>query len=433
MFMLLVALGVVLIAVALLIIAPRQGIGAFFETDRTWAWIIAGIVALIFGGSGLALRPEIGTARRQVRTAGIWTVTVLVGLIALWVLIDHSKRETQWAGQPVASEEQVNAFLAEALPMAGVEGGPPRIKTGVMLQSVEFKSGSNVQVAGYIWMTFPKDLPEEYVRGFVLPDAVTEAYSAKEAYRTTQANGDETIGWYFAATMRRTFDYSRYPFDRPNVYVRVWAQDFSRGGVIVPDFESYIDLKPSTLPGVESQMAYGGWNPVFSGFSYDTAYYNADYGYRSDKTGTGAPEMHFNFVLKRDPINPFTDQLFYGGTVALLIFGLLTLTTANQEDRGRFGVSTAGVLGSVSVLLFGIIAKQTSLRTTLDSQTLTYLESLPIMLYVMLLLTALNAILVAAPFDVPFLEYRNNLLPELLYWPILLTSLFTVTMLVFYR
>jgi hypothetical protein len=203
--------------------------------------------------------------------------------------------------------------------------------------------------------------------------------------------------------------------------------------VIVPDFEGYIDLTPSSLPGIEGQMVYGSWNPVFSGFSYDTSYYNADYGYRSDKTGTGAPEMHFNFVLKRDPINPFTDQLFYAGTVALLVFGLLSLTTANQEDRGRFGISTAGVLGSVSVLLFGIIAKQTSLRSGLDSQTLTYLETLPIMLYVMLLLTSLNAILVTSPFDVRILEYRNNLLPELIFWPILLGGLFTVTMMVFYR
>lgn len=432
-FIALIALGVLLLVYAFAVVAPRVGLGTFSETDPTWAWIVASIVALIIGGSGLLLRPEVGTARRQIRTGALWTVTLLAGLISLWMLINDSARQTQWIGTPVFTEQEADDYIADWNAKIGSSGGAPHIKTGVMLQSVEFKSGANVQVAGYIWMTFPQDLPEGYVKGFVLPDAVTEAYSAKEAYRTRQANGDETIGWYFAATMRRALDYSRYPFDRPDIYVRVWAQDFSRGGVIVPDFDGYIDLTPSSLPGIEDQMVYGGWNPVFSGFSYDVNYYNADYGYRSDKTGTGAPEMHFNFVLKRDPINPFTDQLFYAGTVALLIFGLLSLTTANQEDRGRFGISTAGVLGSVSVLLFGIIAKQTSLRTGLDSQTLTYLETLPIMLYVMLLLTALNAILVSAPFDVKILDYRNNLLPELLYWPILLTGLFTVTMVVFYR
>jgi hypothetical protein len=431
-FFFLLALGIGLMLYAVAVVAPASGVDSFQSTDRTWAWIVIGIVAAIIGASGLLMRPEVGTVRTQVRAAGVWTIALFAGLLSLWLLIDNSERFTQWIGQPVYTEADVDAFLEEWLPAAGVNSGPPRIRTGLMLQSAEFKSGSNVQLAGYIWMTFPKDLPEGYQKGFVLPDAVTEAYSAKEAYRTTQANGDETIGWYFAATMRRQFDYTRYPFDRPNVYVRVWAQDFSRGGVIVPDFESYIDLAPESMPGVETQLVYSGWSPVFSGFSYDTSFYNADYGYRSDKTGTGAPEMHFNFVLKRDPLSAFTDQIFYAGTVALLAFGLLTLTTANQDDRGRFGISTAGILGSVSVLLFGIITKQTALRSGLDSQHLSYLEAVPVMLYVMLLLTALNAILVTSHFHVPILDYRNNLLPELLYWPVLLGGLLVVTMLVFY-
>jgi hypothetical protein len=84
------------------------------------------------------------------------------------------------------------------------------------------------------------------------------------------------------------------------------------------------------------------------------------------------------------------------------------------------------------VLLFGIITKQTALRSGLDSQHLSYLEAVPVMLYVMLLLTALNAILVTSHFHVPILDYRNNLLPELLYWPVLLGGLLVVTMLVFY-
>ena len=46
----------------------------------------------------------------------------------------------------------------------------------------------------------------------------------------------------------------------------------------VPDFGAYRDLTPSTLPGIDTQFVYGGWDPLSSEFSYDLIDYNVDFG-----------------------------------------------------------------------------------------------------------------------------------------------------------
>jgi hypothetical protein len=118
--------------------------------------------------------------------------------------------------------------------------------------------------------------------------------------------------------------------------------------------------------------------------------------------------------------------------VSLLLFGLLALTSSNDATRGRFGITTAGVLGSSGVFLFGVIAKHNQIRSSLDTQQVTYLETVPVLLYVMIVFVALNAIVVASPLKVPLLEYRDNRFPELVYWPLLFGALFVVTYFVFF-
>jgi hypothetical protein len=54
------------------------------------------------------------------------------------------------------------------------------------------------------------------------------------------------------------------------------------------------------------------------------------------------------------------------------------------------------------------------------------------LLYVGILLASLNAILLALPVRLGWLEYRNNILPDLLYWPLILGLLLVVTVIVFY-
>ncbi len=119
--------------------------------------------------------------------------------------------------------------------------------------------------------------------------------------------------------------------------------------------------------------------------------------------------------------------------VALLLFGVLLLTRRDEESRTRFGISTFGVLGSAGTLLFAVLLRHTQLRGAIAPEQIVYLEALPFLLYLAILLVALNAILLASPLRLRLLEYRDNLLPVLLYWPALLGLLLAATLATLFR
>ncbi|MFN7556425.1 hypothetical protein, partial [Microcystis sp.] len=60
-----------------------------------------------------------------------------------------------------------------------------------------------------------------------------------------------------------------------------------------------------------------------------------------------------------------------------------------------------------------------------------YFDYFYFILYIMILLVAINAILFASNIKLDWIHYKNNLIPKLLYWPTNLALLLLVTMLVF--
>ncbi len=121
----------------------------------------------------------------------------------------------------MANQADVDAYLHSELSHdPSAPGGAWLIPTGVFVQSLQFNTANNVQVSGYVWQKYADNIPADITRGFVLPEAVAEAYRSTEAYRVHE-NGAEVIGWYFSATLRQSFDYGHYPFDRQDVWLRI--------------------------------------------------------------------------------------------------------------------------------------------------------------------------------------------------------------------
>jgi hypothetical protein len=111
---------------------------------------------------------------------------------------------------------------------------------------------------------------------------------------------------------------------------------------------------------------------------------------------------------------------------------LLVITTDDEQLKGRFQLSTAGVLGAASGLLFAVILKHNQLRAIVGTQGISYIEAIPIVLYGVIVGVVLNAILVASPLDVRVVRHRNNLWPVLAYWPVLSGFLLAATLIVFF-
>jgi hypothetical protein len=428
-------------ALALVVAIRDQGALAASEGSLQGAFVLL-LVAVLVGVLALAValfRPERGQLRGLIITTAAWSAVLVVALAVVWVQIAQGVRDVRREAsevRPLLDQADVDAFLAPYSGALDAVAAPPyRIPTGVLLESLEFLTANNVQVSGYVWQKWPADVPAAIKRGFELPDALDTADPGDPIYTATEVDGTILIGWRVQTTLRESFFYHHYPFDRHDVWLRLWPRDFGGRVVLVPDFASYPNLDPAALPGLDTQFVNGGWIPEHSHFAYGAPRYDASLGFPASQEEASYPELYFKVGLERDFLEPFLDYVIFALAVALLLFGVLVLTTKDQATSKRFGLSTFGVLGSAGTLLFAVILKETQLRNAIDPDQLVYLEVLPFLLIVAILLIVLNAIVIAAPLNrrLPFLEYRNNLLPTLLYWPAMLGALLAVTLITFFR
>jgi len=396
-------------------------------------WILLSLLLLGFCLTVFLLQPERAKFTNLVWTSIFWSTALLLVLSGVWYLVDADVREQVGVGALLVAEQDVDRFLAGVgVARPGVsDASLPRVPTGVVIQSIVFVDANTVQMNGIIWQRYDASIPSSVSRGFILPEALSENYRADKAYDVTN-NGTQFIGWYVNATLRQEFDYRRYPFDRQDFWLRIWHQDFDRQVILVPDFSSYASMNPAARAGLDSDVVAVGWTPEYTAFSYVTHPYDSTFGYPGAVSEGTFPELYFNVGLKRDFLGPFFDHVILNLAVAILLFVILVLTTNDEEQQKRFGFTASGVAMASGTLLFAVILKHSQIRSVVGSQRITYLEVLPVVLYLMILLVAVNAILLASPFQIAFIEFRKNILPVLCYWPFLFGLILAVTVLVFY-
>ena len=90
-----------------------------------------------------------------------------LGLVLAWLANASFERQDAWHGTPVQNAADLEAYLAQHVP-EGID--PILIPTGILVQSLEFLNGDNVQVTGYLWQRLGPDLPDDLVPGVVLPE-----------------------------------------------------------------------------------------------------------------------------------------------------------------------------------------------------------------------------------------------------------------------
>ena len=307
-----------------------------------------------------------------------------------------------------------------------------RVPTGIFLQSFEFLNTKNVEIAGFVWQTYGPEIPDHVMRGVVLPEAVREAYQAEEVWRIERDDGTEQIGWYFSGTFRQNFDYVLYPFDRQDIWLRIWSPEPVEGVILVPDFGAYRDLTPRTLPGIDTQFVYGGWDPLSSEFSMDLIDYNTDFGIGYGFSGAPDPELFFNLSVARDFLGPMLEHLVLEAAIAILLFFLLVLMAHDSDLQDRVGLTIFDLIVAAGGLLFAVILDHNAIRGVVESQDLTYLEWFPLILDVFIVLVVLTAVLRVKRWRIPVIGYSGDLMPVFAYWPALIGSLLVVTLLVFF-
>lgn len=368
---------------------------------------------------------------RQLWKVSIGSSLLFGAIIVFWLYRSYTSPSSLPADQVIAATAAELDSLKPAYEKRSAASGwekPIYVPTGVFLQSIEFTGPYNVRMTGYVWQRYGKGVPATLRRGVVLPEA--DKQDLVQAYKSQQGD-DELIGWYFVVTVRQPFFYARYPFDRQDVWLRMWSADFSRNVVLVPDYQSYVSMTPETKPGVEQTFVLEGWKIERSFFGYRLGSYNTNFGFANYNGQNNFPELSFTVDLRRRILTPLMTQAVAPLVVMVLTFITFLLFSTDKDQRGAFGLSWSGVIGVWSGGFFATLVAQGALRTQVRSDSFVYLETLHVVLYPTILVVAALVTLSVAHPDRQILGYRDNLAPKMLYMPIVLGILLAVTIALF--
>jgi len=376
----------------------------------------------------------------SLKTAHYWMLSLLLSLLAVTVIGQQwgqTKRDYGHGTHIVRNESQLKELVrhGDTIEFNG-KHAPYLIPTGFFIQSMAFVTTSDVNITGYIWQRYPKEYPANFIKGFIFPEEVdSDNTTIRQQYHEQGKYNGKTydlIGWYFDVTVRQSFDYSDYPLDYLTVWLRLWAKDFDHDESIlfVPDFSAYQDTAKATF-GLDQDIVPGEWDIDETFFSYDDTPYDTNFGYSNSPTSATYKEFFFNIGARRKFINAFVINLVPLFVVAILLFASLMTISGDSEHAERFGFNTSGILAACSALFFVVLLAHIQVRSQFSDSGLVYIEYFYLVMYIFLLLTALNAYLFSLKQlnSCSLLHFRDNLLPKVIFWPLLLWSMAFITIL----
>lgn len=375
--------------------------------------------------------------RRQLSVSHLWQHSFIVsflfslGIIAIWICEHYAPTPALSHSLVLSNRAIVDQFQDDyAINSLEEYKAPPLyIPTGLFIQSIEFLNASNVALTGYLWQRYPLNYEEVIEQGVIFPEAIQTTMNA--SYERREAN-EIVKGWYFETTLRELFDYSVYPFDRQSVWVRLWHKNFADNVILVPDFKSYDSLNPSALPGIERDFVLSGWSLSKTFYDMRVNTYNTNFGNIAFTSRDKMPELYFNIELSRDFLNPFIAHLFPLVVVLLMLFAIMVTISRNEIRKELFGFNVSTIIASCSALFFVVLIAHVQLRGELSTNSIVYLEYFYLVSYIVLLLITVDAILFSWDVPIGFLKFQDNLVPKLIYWPLLLACFFACTVVLFW-
>jgi hypothetical protein len=323
--------------------------------------------------------------------------------------------------------------LQDSLYLSMHEKLPEPIPTGTFIENIEFVDANTIRLSGFVWQKLDSSLRTKFKEGIFFPETApdAEALDIEEMYRVEE-NGTLNIGWYFRVAIRQQLDFKPYPFDRQIINLRLWQKDgISEIAFLIPDLESYTFTNPSMAPGIVSNIPLRGWKLKGSYFDFEKTNYNTTFGVINNFTNKSRYELNFNIVTERKFLGPFITNIIPLIVISLLLFTIVMSSSKKEKDIS-FGFTGFGVLEVCAAFFFVVILAHIDLRNLLGVQEIIYLDYFYFLIYIKILIYAVNSILFAKYENIVVVQMRDNLIPRLLYWPVYLLCLFLITCYVFY-
>jgi hypothetical protein len=314
---------------------------------------------------------------------------------------------------------------------------PVIIPTGLFIETMNLKSTNEAEFSGYIWQIYSMGEHDGIQRGIIsqgakelVLDEVSRKITEKEDASTGAKYDGEVVLWAFRATVMQKFDYRKYPLNQEEVRFSLVHPDPLV--MLVPDLDAYPVLSPTSIPGMREGIAVSGWKVIRSCFEFEENGRGAGFGLNRSVTQKDYPRLSFNVKVRRNFIDSFVSNLTPLILVGVLLFMILLMTTRKEELRKLNDIKSETVMRFCAALFFVVVFSHIDIRQKIASEDIFYLEFYFFIMYAALLAVTVNSMLFFMIERYKFLQYRDNLMPKILYWPGILSVLYIVTIATFY-
>jgi len=175
----------------------------------------------------------------------------------------------------------------------------------------------------------------------------------------------------------------------------------------------------------------GAWEREDTYFAFELSSYDTNFGIADYIGEDQFPELYYNIVIKRKFENAFIIHVLPLFLVTFLLFASLLTVSGNSERAEKHGFNTTAIIGVCSALFFVVLMAHIELRSQFDCSGVVYIEYFFFLMYVVLAMTAINTYLFSTESAQWFrvIYWEDNLLPKLLYWPLVLGGMTLITLL----
>ncbi|MEN8187319.1 MAG: cache domain-containing protein [Bacteroidota bacterium] len=305
------------------------------------------------------------------------------------------------------------------------------IKTGIFIYDIEFISAYNVSVQGKIWQKIPDSLDIKKDVNFTFPQASSTGISVR--VRPMMKKHIDNYWLYrsdFNATFQFDFDYLRYPLNIKQLNLQMKYPNMDENILLIPDLDSYEFITPSLKPGISNDIYMPNSNVLSSYFTFNEHNFYSDLGNPEYKGLKETPVLTFNILIKNIILSTIISSLVTIFIIALMVF-LLPFTVEKKDGEVLEGGSLS-LIQAAGGFFFILILAHIQLRVDIETPGMIYLEIFYFVMYLMLAAMSASVLLYAKTNDYPILEYKNNLIFKISYWPLLLLSIYLITLFVFY-
>ena len=407
---------------------PRQLEKKIIHIGLAVSFLLIAIVVLVFGWHE-------GLDRHLWGISSIVTFIMIANIALIWVVhLDIDYSEELEKSTRVYSNSALSSFVDKKNYEQRLLGNQAylEVPTGVFIQELEVTDSYNMSVSGKIWQKWPAGHDLKDNLGFEFLQASPTGRSVIVDLLSKDKLDDDTwlYTWKFNATLRVFFDYNQYPLDQHCIDIKLIYPDLTENIMLVPDFGSYEVLNPASRPGMSDIIFLPRHRIIASYFSFSSMDMKTFFGQNRTTTSSEYEALEYNIVIKRRFITPFISFIIPFILGASIIFFLLYSLNKDQNDNS--GVTVMGVVQGMAALFFSMLLAHITIRNRIPSPIVTYLEAFYFIIYIMIGLLIMLVVMYSRSNNYRLLNYRDNLVIKVTYWPILISLLYVITLMKFY-